>query len=1264
MVTCDRCPNRGDWLQVQSDGAGKWGVRGFRLKGFNAEVTSGWRPVPKGDAVAARRAILCAGCKRPLPEDVAEDLFQHKALQGTPVLFVPPEQVDLEEVVRELRRTYGDGVAAVLESDRARPAGCVPLDSLRWLAPGARKAVEHKLQTTDAASLYRHQAEAVTAIHKGGSVVLSTATSSGKSLCFQLPFLNDVAAAKGAEPPTVLYLAPLNALVDDQFRSLGDFGTAKRADGAAARFLQTVTLPGGEQFKAAQYHGGVSVEEDHPMKPATTALRRLIRKKKPDFLFTNPEMLSRAILPLAVDVTPPGCEAKRGAGAWQYLFERLRYVVLDECHEFRGVYGGHVANLIRRIKRLCARLGNKGPIRFVLCSATIRDPGRFAEALTGQAPALVIDRKRDTSERHPKKLVFLRRREATQPMREFAKGALGVVFARQRLSTIAFQESIPGVQSLYRELAKKLKKDGLPEECLRVFAATFLSDEKVEALASLRGGQVKGVISTSALALGIDIGSLSCATLITYPGTIAKAWQMLGRAGRRGPGLQLFLLGDSFLDRFWEEHPQEFIDQDKHLEELIVTPDNPHILEEHIIGANYDYPLDPKRDGAFFGDSFAQVLDVVQREDGGYLTKKKERGKEVFVFRDGTGQRLFEIALRGGSQFKVPVFLGRKDGPRVMGDDQLRALRSLHPGAVFIHNRRFYEVTKLQYDGDGPHGSGQKRFYAVVREASDREITVPVVSTEIAALEGEQRTADIGLVKARYGPISVTTQIDQFYKVPYEAERPTPSEIAVPKETVEGEEAGGAEAGESGGDGGNGPSKFRILRVFRNASTPSEHRYETEATWLEVPPEALAGMLDEEEQKRALFTAGKAIVQAIPRFHYSARDDLAFTSYETHPAADDHAAIFVYERQAGGVGLAERTFEKLSDVLHSALSEVLEGCRRCSADPTSRGCVCCVADLSDLHDRQLGIRLLRAWLDRSRHGTKRGRAKVGDADTSIKARRAPEEALRAAGFENPKTIGAGGMGRVFRARKNGRTWALKVATAGDVASEGLEQKRLREQFRHPSLLHVEDIVRSGDHVFLQMEFADGGSLAERIGAVGYAPHKSRGPNRAAAIVRELLPVVEVVSGLHERGFVHRDIKPGNLLFVGDQLKLADYGILHRRAEDDEHTHGAGTPGYAPPSQLEPKARPDVRDDVYALGVVLVELLTGRRPKRGAAPARLPGVPPKLVNIIRKAFSPRKDDRQTSAAVMLDQLREFLGTGGEDTRDVRAAAGKTARKPRR
>ncbi|NLY00509.1 MAG: DEAD/DEAH box helicase [Rhodopirellula sp.] len=1120
----------------------------------------------------------------------------------------------------------------ILDSEAQRDAEFAPAGQLSWLDAAVVNAMGRKLGVSpEDVRLYGHQARAIKTLGKtGGSVILATTTSSGKSLCFQIPWLNDVAHSSPGEAPTALYLAPLNALIDDQFQSLRAFSLPLRPNhlrGAAVDqgFLATVDLGGGIHTRIAQYHGGVPKD-----------LRPDIRQAEPELVFANPEMLSMAMLAYALDVEAPGVNKMRAGGAWKYFFQRLRYVILDECHEMRGVFGSHVANLLRRLRRVCSLAGNAEAdrLRYVLCSATIREPGRFAERLIGTKPSLVIERRDDTSERHAKKLVFLRRRDPDRPFKDFALGGLGKVFCNRRLRTIAFQENIPAIEELYDRFSHALEGDQIPQESLGVFAAVFGPEEKAEQLDNLRSGKTACIISTSALALGIDIGALSCSILIGYPGSMAKAWQMLGRAGRRGPGLQLFLLGNTYLDRFWEEHPEEFLDQQKHLDELVIMPDNRYILKEHIAAAHFDFPLNSKRDRKFFGSTFPDVLREML-EQGDWLVPGDEDPDEYFELVDG--DRVFKIPLRGSGAFKVPVCLNSSDGEVILQDDQVRAIRRLYQGATFIHNRSFYRVTTLAYESGKENVDEQSRpFYAIVKRASGSKVTVPIIQTTINSLTDEPEEQDLGVIYARAGRVKITTMVNQYYEVPYDPLDPPQEEVAVPQDGEPPDEDGAVSEEPEHGGTKQPPRRFQV--TF-GPNTPRRYAYETDGMWLVVPAEAFAGIEGDDDQYRALFSVGKAVTRAVPLLHYCGPDDLLFTPELYHEAADGHAAIFIYEQTRGGVGLASRTFERITELLNNALYEVLEGCPRCRDEPESCGCLSCIADISGLHDRRLAIRLLRRWL---------GEPPIDGAPSMT-----PEAALQSLGFDEPEEILEGGMGKVYKARRDGQYWAFKMPggkrmspqKCAEIAREGLRQKALAGEHpwgQHPNILPVLEVITIDPYVFLQLEYADGGSLHERIGPTGYTPRGARTPaERAHGCVRDILPVIDAVAHMHECGWVHRDIKPGNVLFVGSTVKLADFGIANRQSSEDETITGAGTLGFAAPGQLADLTTADYRDDVYSLGVLLIAMLTGRMPIEGQRLAALSkSTPAELQAIIAQATATDRMERYDTARDLYRELERF------------------------
>ena len=292
------------------------------------------------------------------------------------------------------------------------------------------------------------------------------------------------------------------------------------------------------------------------------------------------------------------------------------------------------------------------------------------------------------------------------------------------------------------------------------------------------------------------------------------------------------------------------------------------------------------------------------------------------------------------------------------------------------------------------------------------------------------------------------------------------------------------------------------------------------------------------------------------------------------------------------------------------------------------------------------MKLLKQWLEAL--SCSHSDAPANDGDTP----RTPEAALTSAGFTDLEPLGEGGMGKVVMACRGGKRHAIKMAIAVEdtdemnvgVAVEGLNQKLLANKWRkNLNILDVEEVVTIGRYVFVVLEYADGGSLRERIGPSGYLKPGAKGPEgRALGATGDILPVIDAVAHIHERGWVHRDIKPENILFVEGAPKIADFGIVHRKAAGHEHTWGAGTPGYAAPKQIATEAKPDYRDDVYSLGVMLVEMLTGRLPKGKKTGASLPRNQPKdLAKIIKKATDPDKTKRYADARSLHMELHSLL-----------------------
>ena len=370
-----------------------------------------------------------------------------------------------------------------------------------------------RLAARGVAAPWRHQAEAAQHAHAGRSVVLATGTASGKSLAYQLPGLT---ALLEDDRSRVLYLAPTKALAGDQLRALREF-----------------TLPA---LRAATYDGDTPAGE-----------REWVRRHA-NWVLTNPDMLHRGILP--------------GHARWQTLFRRLRYVVVDECHAYRGLFGSHVAQVLRRLRRVCAHYGSQ-PV-FVLASATAAEPAESAARLVGEPVVAVTE---DTSPRGAQTFALWEpplttlRGEHDAPVRRAAGAEAGRILADlvvEGARTLAFVRSRRGAEFAALGAVRRLTDSGLTELADRVapYRAGYLPEERRALEAALSAGRLLGVAATNALELGLDISGLDAVVLAGYPGTLASLWQQAGRAGRSGAAsLVVFVARDDPLDTYLVHHP-------------------------------------------------------------------------------------------------------------------------------------------------------------------------------------------------------------------------------------------------------------------------------------------------------------------------------------------------------------------------------------------------------------------------------------------------------------------------------------------------------------------------------------------------------------------------------------------------------------------------------------------------------------------------------------------------------------------------------------
>jgi DEAD/DEAH box helicase domain-containing protein len=531
--------------------------------------------------------------------------------------------------------------------------------------------------------LYRHQVEAWEAARRGESVVITTGTASGKSLAFNLPVVDAIAR----EPKTrALYLYPTKALSQDQ-----------------ARVLAELRLKG---LKPAIYDGDTPGE------------RRWQIRKWSNLVLTNPDMLHVGLLP--------------HHDRWGDVLANLQYVVVDEAHVYRGVFGSHVANVLRRLRRL-ARIYDAEP-QFLLATATIANPGELALELTGE-PATVVDQ--DTSARAEREVVIWNPPllDAELGLRASALGDASRLLAgltSRGLRTICFAKSRRAAELIHRFAAERV--DVATARRLAPYRAGYTPEQRRDIERRLVEGELLGVTATDALELGIDIGLLDCAISVGFPGTVASLRQQWGRAGRRGRGLAILVASDDALDQFFAREPDALLS--RRVEAAILDHANPRILDPHVLAAAYEAPLDDAEAATLGAEALrrAPELPELEHTPAGYVWK----GRDYPAAR---------ISLRSGDAEAFTVVDG-ETGALLGLVERDRAYSTVHEGAIYLHLGEQYLVESCSLEDR----------VAVVVPTSVAWYTQPKKESETTIEASERAQRRLGL-ELHFGPVSVTEQV-------------------------------------------------------------------------------------------------------------------------------------------------------------------------------------------------------------------------------------------------------------------------------------------------------------------------------------------------------------------------------------------------------------------------------------------------------------------------------------------------------------------------
>jgi DEAD/DEAH box helicase domain-containing protein len=713
-----------------------------------------------------------------------------------------------------------DGRVVAESGAEARPAKQVALP--RSLEP----ALVERLRAVGVERLYSHQRAAYEAA-ASSNLVITSGTASGKSLAFNLPVLEGIARDPKRR---ALYLYPTKALAQDQARSL-----------AALR---------PPNLREAIYDGDTPREE-----------RPTIRRRG-NLVLSNPDMLHVGILP--------------NHKSWGDFLANLDWVVVDEAHTYRGVFGSHVANVLRRLRRVARAYGSEP--RFLLASATIANPVGLAEELVGTPFELIDD---DGAPRTGREIVMW-----NPPLIDKATGtrrsALGEAadllaeLVSHGVRTICFLKSRRGIELIQRFARESLEARGKPELAARIapYRGGYTPQQRREIEARLSAGELLAVVATDALELGIDIGELDAAICVTFPGTVASLRQMWGRAGRRRRGLAVYVAGQDALDQFFCRHPEEFIGRP--VEAAILDHASEQIAARHMVAAAYELPLSGE-DAEVLGPEWRQRAERLVsagqlREAGGRVLPQSSE----FV--------AAKLPLRSASADSVAVI--ERDSGEMLGlVEAERAFTTIHPGAIYLHLGRSYEVEQLDLRG--------RR--AVVSRFDGDWYTRPKKETEIYIERVREQRSTSG-VELHFGEVSVSEQVIAYQRVSIAEQEP-----------------------------------FDIV-----ALELPEQQFVTQALWY-VLPERLSGVLPPDVLLGALHATEHGQIAVLPLIAMCDRWDIGGLSTNVH-FQTGRSTIFISDGHPGGVGITLRGYEQFERLLGDAERLIAEcpceaGCPSCVQSP-------------------------------------------------------------------------------------------------------------------------------------------------------------------------------------------------------------------------------------------------------------------------------------------------------------------------------------------
>ncbi len=713
----------------------------------------------------------------------------------------------------------------------------IPSQRARYgrVAHGLSAAVVAALKAEGTSKLYSHQAQALNTVQKGYDIVVATGTASGKTMCYNLPVLD----AFGTDTETrALYLFPTKALAHDQLRSL-------------QRLSQRLS----PQPIIGAYDGD------------TPPQRRTELCLTANILFTNPDMLHLSLLPYH--------------DRWAHFFRELRFVVLDEAHSYRGVFGSHVAAILRRLNRIAAHYGTH--VQYIATSATIANPAEHMQRLTGRKPLVI----KNDGAPHAGKIFALWNPPLLRSEKERRRSSVGeatILFSelvQANIRNITFVKSRAVAELILKYARTRLNRHH-PELVSRVMAyrAGYLKTQRRQIEAALNSGRVIGVTATNALELGVDVGGLDAVVSVGYPGSVASLWQQIGRAGRRWKGrrdasLAILVAQDNPLDQYFMKHPDALFS--KPHEHALLDPDNRYVLLPHLACAADELPLTPE-DEKSFGPGFIDAM--ISLENDGGLVYQPDADNWSYMGRNYPARH---VNIRSVGNKPVTLFEAGNGGRQLEVMDAASAAVRAHPGAIYIHNGESYRVQGLDF------GAGIARL-----QPADVDYYTRAIEMRQLTIRAARQQKQVMRCVAFWGEVNIIRRVVGYRKSFHLTEK---------------------------------ESRRYDLDMPPNI-------YRTRALWWNMPAQWRLAVT-----RRGMNFAGglraveHIVEQMLPVFAMCDPRDIGGHTVVKNKEGD--AQVFIFDSHPGGVGITEQGFEILKEVWQAALATVKE----C---PCKNGCPSCI----------------------------------------------------------------------------------------------------------------------------------------------------------------------------------------------------------------------------------------------------------------------------------------------------------------------------------